>query len=75
MGDSYKESILVCAMVVLIFAILVSGVLVGQALRNSKAATVTPDEFTMSFVAPRGYKCVLTEQYDTSNVVVIQCKP
>ena len=75
MNSTLKEYLITAGTIVLVVAIFLSAILVGQAMRNQRAATVEKDSFTMSIVAPDGYKCSYDYMEGALNIVSINCKP
>jgi len=73
--NQWKSDVAIGVAVVLVVLIFFGAILIGQILRNERAATITPDEFTMMFVAPEGYSCLLDANQKSYNVVTIHCEP
>lgn len=74
--NDLKDNAILAITIVLVVAILATILLLSQSMRNERAATVVPDTFTMSFVAPDGYKCyVETADGAEPNLMMVYCKP
>ena len=73
--NEWKQELVWGVVIVLVVVVFFGTVLIGQSLRNDRAATITPEEFTMTFVAPEGYSCLLDSNEASSNVVTVHCEP
>jgi len=69
------ENFWITIAIILVLAICVSGILIGQELRNQRAESVQLGQFTQVITAPEGFDCDGNYSPDQPHIYTVVCEP